>query len=413
MTVIPASLIIVSRHRPAALMRALAGVAQMDHPAFEVIVVADPAAASAVHKLGLPLKIAVCDHANISAARNIGLKMAAAPVVAFMDDDAVPEPSWLSRLVAPFANPQVTAAGGYVLGRSGLAWQWRAMWVDGNGFDHPFAAPATVSLHAGSASRTIKTQGTNCAFRRSPLLAIGGFDEAFAFYLDEADVNLRLAAQGGLTAIVPDAVMHHGFAASSRRRSDRTPTDLSQIGNSLAVFTTRHSRDETALAKHIAHQRARLIRLMVAGALEPADVRRLLASLYAGIDKARLTKTAPLTAPLAPDKLPFVSLAETGPRAGKVFCGPMAQRKTLEAQARAAQAKGEIVTLILLSRGFRPHKHRFTAEGWWEQSGGRFGRAFRNGDKITLAPIAERLKTESDRLALFRPIGEKGPKKSP
>jgi cellulose synthase/poly-beta-1,6-N-acetylglucosamine synthase-like glycosyltransferase len=143
----PASLIIVSRHRPAALVRALMAVAQMDHPGFEVIVVADPAGVAAARATGLALKLAVFDQANISAARNIGLGMAAAPVVAFLDDDAVPEPTWLTRLTAPFDDNRVTAAGGFVLGRSGLAWQWRAAFVDAGGFDHPFDTGPAVSLH--------------------------------------------------------------------------------------------------------------------------------------------------------------------------------------------------------------------------------------------------------------------------
>ena len=40
-----ASVIIVSRHRAAALTRCLTGLAQQDHASFEMIVVADPAAA--------------------------------------------------------------------------------------------------------------------------------------------------------------------------------------------------------------------------------------------------------------------------------------------------------------------------------------------------------------------------------
>lgn len=409
MTIIPASLIIVSRHRPAALMRALAGVAQMDHPNFEVIVVADPAAVAALRATGMAVKIAEFDLPNISAARNIGLKMAAAPVVAFLDDDAVPEPTWLSRLVAPFENPMVTAAGGYVFGRSGLAWQWRAMWVDGHGFDHPFTAPTGVSLHPGTATRAIKTQGTNCAFRRDALLAIGGFDEGYAFYLEEADVNLRLAAQGVQTAVVPNAVVHHGFAASARRRDDRTPTDLFQIGNSLARFIARHSQNPAALTKHIAQQRARLIRHMIRGALEPRDVTRLMTGLMDGIYAAQ--HPAP-TRPLCPDALAFMPLPNTGPRTGRLLFGTAAQRKALVSQANAAREMGDVVTLILLSRGLRAHTHRFTDQGWWEQCGGRFGRAFRSGKTVVFEPASQRLRHESAWLSQFRPINPKPPIKT-
>jgi O-antigen biosynthesis protein len=404
MTLFRASLIIVSRHRAAALMRALAAVAQMDHPDFEVIIVTDPATATAIRAGGMRVKLAEFDKANISAARNIGLQMASAPIVAFLDDDAVPEPSWLSRIVTPFETPQVTAAGGFVLGRSGLAWQWRAMWVDGDGFDHPFSAPASVSLHPGTAARAIKTQGTNCAFRRDSLLSIGGFDEGFAFYLDEADVNLRLATLGGLTAVVPNAVVHHGFAASSRRRADRTPTDLFQIGNSLARFTRRHGLTADALPRHIAQQRARLIRHMISGALEPDAVRRLMVGLLDGIKTGQAADITAPTAPISASRQSFLALPNTGPRGGRLISGPKTQQRELVQHAQAARAKGEIVTLILLSRGMRPHSHLFTNDGFWLQTGGRFGRAFRLGARYTFAPAPARLAAEAKRLSAFRPI---------
>jgi GT2 family glycosyltransferase len=404
MTPPPASVIIVSRHRPAALMLALAGVAQMDHPCFEVVVVTDPASAAAVRGGEWAVKLLEYDQPNISAARNLGLQMAAAPVVAFLDDDAVPEPSWLSRLTAPFANPQVTAAGGFVLGRSGLAWQWRAMWVDCNGFDHPFDAGATTSLHAGSAQRAIKTQGTNCAFRRDALLAIGGFDTGFAFYLDEADVNLRLAALGGLTAVVPDAVVHHGFAASDRRLHNRVPTDLTQIGQSLAYFIAQHGSDPTALQRHVADQRARLKRLMLRGALGPRKARALMAGLQQGINAAK--GLAPNRRPLAPTESAFQPMPDTGPRRGCLLFGTSKDSQLLQEKAKVARENGQIVTVILLARGLRPHKHRFTENGWWQQNGGRFGRAFRNGSRFMWLNAKARQQVERERLAKFRPVGD-------
>ena len=49
---------------------------------------------------------------------------------------------------------------------------------------------------------------------RQKLLAIGGFDEHFPYYLDEADVCLRLARAGYETVYLPDAPVRHYPAMS-------------------------------------------------------------------------------------------------------------------------------------------------------------------------------------------------------
>ncbi|EEW26501.1 glycosyltransferase family 2 protein [Rhodobacter ferrooxidans] len=401
------SLIIVSRHRPQALLRAIAGVRQMDHPRFELIVVADPEACTQVQAAGVVAKVVAFDEANISAARNIGLAQAAGEVVAYLDDDAVPEPTWLSRLVAPFADDRVVAATGFVRGRNGLSFQWRAMEVDACGQDHPLSVdPVAVSLHHGAPSRAVKTCGTNCAFRAAALRAIGGFDPAFRFYLDEADVNLRLAALGGLTAVVPLAEVHHGFAASARRRTDRVPLSLFEIGASSMLFLRRHAPladHAPALARLWADQRARALRAMVAGRIAPGDVGRLMHSLQAGLAAG---ETRPLGAqlPLKTSDSGLLPLPGTGPRPGRVITGRSWQRGRLEAEARAAADRGAVVTLIRLSPTALFHSLRFDADGIWRQTGGLFGRSDRQQPLVRLWRFPDRVAQEARHLARVRPI---------
>lgn len=401
---ITASVIVVSRNRAAALVRCLKGLAQQDHPQFEIIVVADPDGVKATQTIGLPIKTVAFDQANISAARNAGLAIAAAPVVVFIDDDAVGEPTWLSRLTAPFIDPQVIAATGFVLGRNGFSFQWQACFVNALGQDQPLAITKTTLL-GGTAELAVKTQGTNCAFRKSSLLAIGGFDPAYRFFLDEADVNLRMAHLGA-TAIVPDALVHHGFAASDRRRADRVPLSLFDIAASTAVFLRRHAPhvDLTASFGVLKdRESARARHHLVAGHIGTVEVTDLLISLGAGWTAGLQYRLLPLPA-LQFQTSPFIPIPDTGPKPGKVIFGRSWQRNHLIEKAKTAITTGQIVTMICLSPSFRAHQMQFQTEGFWLQTGGLFGRSVRLGSRVVLMGFNRRVAQETKRIAAQRPV---------
>lgn len=409
MTAASLSVVVVSRDRPVALRRCILGLLQVQYTPFEVVVVADAAGCQALaetpwHAL---IKIVEFDEPNISKARNLGISHAAGDIVAFIDDDAVPEPSWLAQLIAPMREPRVGAVGGYVRGRNGISFQWTARSVDPTGATAPLDVdPGQATIWLPKGARAIKTEGTNMAVRRDILLELEGFDPAFAFYLDETDLNLRLARAGHATAIVPMAEVHHGFAASVRRRADRVPRDLFDIGASWAVFQRKHMPE----SKHMAHwrdirrtERVRLIEHMVAGRLLPGDVTRLMRRLATGYDQgmtrqrggAQLSQSA--VSPFRP--LPF------SPRPSVVLTGRIWQRTALRAEAARRAREGEIVTLILLSFTGLYHHVRFDPEGYWEQSGGVFGRSVRDKRVLTFFGMSQRLKLEVDRVSAQRLIG--------
>ena len=189
------SVIVVSNGRPDALQRCLLGLSQIDHPNCEVIVVADATSRPAIATSGLAavIKAVAFDAPNISAARNAGLAQAAGDIVAFIDDDAVPEPRWLSHLTAPFDDPSVAAAGGFVRGRNGIDFQWRARLAFADAETTPIDVDRVrPTLMTGGPGRAVKTEGTNMAVRRTTLLDLGGFDEAFVFYLYSESCGSRI-----------------------------------------------------------------------------------------------------------------------------------------------------------------------------------------------------------------------------
>jgi hypothetical protein len=377
-------------------------LSQLIYPLFEVVVVADPAGLAAVARWAGRIKTAGYDQPNISVARNIGIGRAAGDVIAFIDDDAVAEPTWLDHLISPFSETDIDAAGGLTLGRDGITPQGQFSWVTAEARTE--VLPLAGAILTGTPGRGVKTEGTNMAFRRETLVDLGGFDPAYAFYLDETDLNLRLAARGARTALVPSAVVHHGLAASPRRRDDRVPLTLVDVGRSLRHFAETHlgQADPQVLARETAERRLGLIRQMVAGRIEPRDIRRLLATLADGWATPTTAPAVPAAAP-APF-LPFPTVAARP----CVIAGRPWQAGRKRAQAARAVAEGHSpVTLFLFSPTSRAHRVVFDPSGFWEHRGGLFAQPTPAHPVKPSASFRRRLAAERGRLVGLRPTGAK------
>lgn len=366
-----------------------------DHPEVEIVLVADPGSLNT--RPDLPLKRVAFDAPNISEARNAGIAAAAGEVTAFIDDDAIAEPTWATRLSAPFVDAAVIAAGGWTRGPYGRTWQSRGEMISAAGARALPVDPQTrlVRPEAGAALGLV---GTNCAFRRSALVAVGGFDPAFAYHLDESDLAMRLAARfpEAASALVPLAEVTHGTAPSERRSSSRMPREVGLIARSEALFARRHGGDPSAILPRI---RRSIINHMLAGRIEPQKVAAFLET--AGHEVASTPRPEAPPAALSDDPPDFLRLP-TRARTHRVLTGRWINRESLRLQAERAALAGDVVTLIMLLPGLLPQRTRFTPGGWWEQTGGGWG-ASQPGDP-TLLPIsrARRFAREKAVLAAVR-----------
>lgn len=403
MTLPAVSVIVVSWDRPDALRRCLTGIAQLDYPDFEVIVVADAAGRAVVSE---NIKVVACDVPNIAVARNLGIASAAGEVVAFIDDDAVPEPTWLTYLCKPFLDPNMAASGGFVIGRNGISFQWKARMAFPDGSAVPMEVdPEKPTILFGEPGRAIKTEGTNMAFRRDRIVDLGGFDPVFAFYLDETDVNMRLAVQHARVAVVPKARVHHGFAASARRTAARVPRDLSAIGRSLKAFVRKHDPKADLGAIYRAErdsQRRRLLAHMRDGNLMPGQVGRILKSFDKGwADDAAVVIPLPDFAdpPAFQHFAPKFSAEPT-----LVLTGRFWQARRVLAQARATVAQNRRVFVLLLSLSSIYHRVYFDSGGFWVQQGGQFGKSERSGRIVQFWRRKPRIRHEVARSSDIRKI---------
>jgi hypothetical protein len=134
------SIVINTLNRCDVLDEAIRGVFALDYPAFELIVVNGPstdATEAVLARWDGRIKRRDCTFANLSRSRNIGIAAAAGDVVAFLDDDAVPHPQWLSRLAAHYAQAGVGGVGGFTVDHTGVRWQVRKTMCDR--FGSPYA----------------------------------------------------------------------------------------------------------------------------------------------------------------------------------------------------------------------------------------------------------------------------------
>lgn len=141
----------------------LVAVDQVGDPRIEAIVAAAPIAAR--YTTAIPPRPSGRDGrppSNASRARNCGLLAASAPIVAFTDDDCVPEPDWLDKITAPLRHdPEVIA----VTGPNRVLRGEEAVPVE-----ERFTGRRRPHLFAGQGG------SSNLAVRREDFLAVGGFD---------------------------------------------------------------------------------------------------------------------------------------------------------------------------------------------------------------------------------------------
>ncbi len=238
------SIIINTLNRADVLPDSLSSLMGLSYPRFEVIVVNGPSTDRTEEVLSAwqgRIKTRHSPEANLSMSRNIGIEAASGEIVAFIDDDAAPHPDWLTELALPYRDPRIGAVGGYTIDNTGVRFQVRKTICDrfGNAFNvSPFFDERPLCFPGSPYYPSLL--GTNSSFRRDVLEEIGGFDPAYAYFLDETDVCLRVVDAGYEIHYAPRALVFHQFAASSIRTSRRVPRTLYPSSVSKAYFIARH-----------------------------------------------------------------------------------------------------------------------------------------------------------------------------
>ncbi|MGR3514647.1 MAG: glycosyltransferase family 2 protein [Paracoccaceae bacterium] len=399
------SVIVASQRRPRWLRRCLLSLRQQRYSQFEIIIVADRESLQSLDTSEIkPIEF---DESNLAKARNLGIGTAAGDVCAFIDDDAAAEPLWLAHLAAGLQKTSADAAVGFVRGRNGISFQSQAASVDAEAETHnePSAISEAYVPKLGK-GRALKLIGTNMAIRRAVLCDLHGFDQNFRFFLEDADLSLRLAEHGFRSAVVPLATVHHSFAPSPRRTQRRAPLDLTDIGRSTAYFLRQHngSADDLLYARVFQRERARVLRHMVNGTCEPHHVRHRLETLRRGWLEGGALPSQPAAIPQGQTTFLPVS-----PLTGEqiLFSSKwLSQRPKLRRFAKEAVRTGQAASVFSFSLTPFRHQVQFKEPGYWLQTGGVYGKSNREEPAFKWCRFADRLEDEMRRVANERGIGE-------
>jgi glycosyltransferase involved in cell wall biosynthesis len=256
------TVVVPTCRRPRGLAQVLDALAGQDDPgaAWDVVVVDNDAtgdgdAAAEIlgsHDPGVPARLVREPTPGASAARNRGIAEASGSIVAFLDDDVVPAPDWLARLVEPILAGRCDGTGGRVLLDPAVT---RPPWFDDVGLA-PYLAhhdPAPVERPLVASEYVITA---SAAFRSDVLAAAGGFDldlgprPGSQIVNDDVLLGDRFMAAGGRLHHVPASVVVHELPRERLRPGYLLRRAYSQ-GRSDWRYLSRSVGRREAIRRHL------------------------------------------------------------------------------------------------------------------------------------------------------------------
>jgi glycosyltransferase involved in cell wall biosynthesis len=249
--------------------------------------------------------VLVVPGANISAGRNAAVAATTAEVIAVTDAGCRLDPSWLERLVAPLADPQVAVAMGFYRPDAHSTFERLVSCLnlpDADEVDPQSFLPSARSV----------------AYRREVFDVVGGYPEWLAIG-EDMHFDLAMVAAGFRREFVPGAVVHW------RLRSDL---------RSFVRQYYRYARGDGIAGMHARRHAARFATygLLLASLAGPARGRRLAAVPVGGLlwwsrptlprARRRLGRAWPVAVPA----LPVLTLAMDAAKMAGYVAGTVRRR---------------------------------------------------------------------------------------
>ena len=194
------SVIVCTYNGSATIRKSLEGIAKLDYPNFEVIVVNDGSTDSTPDIVKeFNVKLITTKNKGLSSARNTGMYNASGEIIAYIDDDAWPDPHWLQYITYAYSSSNHACIGGPNI----------------SPYESGFISTCVANAPGGpvhvldSDEIAEHVPGCNMTFRRDALMKIGGFDPVYRCAGDDVDVCWRIQESGRTIGFHPSAVVWH------------------------------------------------------------------------------------------------------------------------------------------------------------------------------------------------------------
>ena len=176
----PSTVAVCTRDRTEDLKRCLDALVSMPDDGQEILVIDSCSSTDSTRKLAeryKGIRYIREGYPGLNIARNRALREASHSVVAFTDDDAVPDPNWLRSLLKNFEDPLVLCVTGLTMPLE-LETEAQEYFEKGGGFSRGFYRILYDSGMQCPHEAGVTGAGVNMALRKSILESIGPFDEA-------------------------------------------------------------------------------------------------------------------------------------------------------------------------------------------------------------------------------------------
>ncbi|MEO8192465.1 MAG: glycosyltransferase family 2 protein [Gemmatimonadales bacterium] len=238
------SVVIPTHRRPDDLERCLSAIAEQDYRRFDVIVVDNSAGDSETREVAKRWKARYVTETKrgLCRARNRGALVSSADIIAYLDDDSIPEPNWLAGLANEFRDPDVMGVGGKTVPLRIVTDSERLFaQVRGGAYNRP--APLVVDRNTPYWFEICGFggigAGCNMAVRRAAFEVWPGFHERTdrgtpVYGGGEQHAFFSLVDRGFKVCYTPHAVVRHPFPPTMDMLKRRYLHDLTA---STAYFT--------------------------------------------------------------------------------------------------------------------------------------------------------------------------------